>query len=85
MVSSSLADFVNKRAESVFPIFFFILFFFFGQPFATHSESDTVSYRKKLLYYNLILKKSKYFFLDQFNKEKSAAQTVLCKSEIWKP
>ena len=28
MVSSSLADFVNERAESVFPIFFF----FFDNP-----------------------------------------------------
>ena len=28
MVSSSLADFVKERAESVFPIFFFFFFFF---------------------------------------------------------
>ena len=60
MVSSSLADFVNERAESVFRIFFF----FFDNPSQLIVDLILCLIEKKLLYFNLILNKSKYFFLD---------------------
>ena len=63
MVSSSLAGFVNERAESVFPIFFFF-FFFFDDPSQLIVDLILCLIEKKLLYFNLILNKSKYVFLD---------------------
>ena len=63
MVSSSLADFVNERAESVFPIIFTFIFFF-DNPSQLIVDLILCPIEKKLLYFNLILKKSKYFFLD---------------------
>ena len=65
MVSSSLAGFVNERAESVFPIFFFFFFFFFfDDPSQLIVDLILCLIEKKLLYFNLILNKSKYVFLD---------------------